>query len=451
MSPNSIWILKSQRSAKAWIDQQNPLTTESTSIQWELNKVSDGYRTDWQDRIKAHKIRLEQLSPKIEELMTEMSRADQLDNPLRDPVEVETISKTLGLLESQAAQIRKDINEMLVGVSERKEALLNAKQRDEQKIRQTTGRVQIESQMLSTMLLHKMHGEMIADAVHWFKTLREQIPSDQRQPRQRGVDVQFGSQKQKPNFLIRDLQIKGEGRFANQHLNFAGHAHNFTNQPQISDLPISVELRAQGSQHLIINSVIDRRSPNAIDSIEFQCPSLSIPAQSLGHPDTLLVSLGEGSTVNAQIRLRAEGDQLSGSFHFQHAGSSMHVDQIGGFLGGRETALRLNQDLAGIGSFNSESTISGTISNFDYTLDSDLGIQFCTALNRIAMQQSENTVQAQKSSLESKLQSEIQVLENQIARELEYLAAKLEQNRLQIAELQQSIKNSPSPWPAIRR
>ena len=255
-----------------------------------------------------------------------------------------------------------------------------------------------------------------------------------------------------PNFLIQELELEGEGRFANQHLNFAGTAFNLSTQPHLLIEPASFELRAQGNQHMIVKCQIDRRSEQPVDTLHIQCPDFEIDSQSLGNANSLLVSMGPASRIQAEIEIKIAGEELTGTMIFRHSNVSLHVDTLNDLAGGADTALRINQELMKFNRFQTKVTLAGPLDQYRFQFESDLGAMFTSSADQVVINEFEQRTQQQRSRLEQFLAAEVKNLEQSVSIELDELAQELDQDTMLIAELMESIDDPKNRHlPEIRR
>lgn len=317
--------------------------------------------------------------------------------------------------------------------------------RDVQKLRQSIHPITFDSESVSKLLLTKFQEERISDIVGWFHWFRSVIPdpqSDFQSKRKRGVDIRLPGIEQVPGFLIKSIDLEGEGRFANRHFNFAGTAYDLTNEPSLHDKPISFEFRAQGDQHLIVNCTLDRRSELPVDTLKVVCPDMMLTEQLFGEENSMLVTMGPASQIQADIQITTTGDQLTGELVFRHSNVSLHVDKLHDMIGGSNTALQMNQGLASVDQFQSTVKLSGTLEDYQYSFESDLGSRFAHAANDLLATKTEQTFERGKTELQDLLKLEMSKLENEIMPEIQRLVQLLEQETVEIASrLDQQSQN----------
>jgi hypothetical protein len=127
----------------------------------------------------------------------------------------------------------------------------------------------------------------------------------------------------------------------------------------------------------------------------------------LGDDNSLLVTLGGGSQIQADIELNATGDQLTGKLIFRHANVALHVDKLNELVGGQDVALQLNQGVATVESFETTVYLSGTIDNYRCDFTSDLGEKFAKAANQTLQNNTNRNIQRIENRLKQKLADQL--------------------------------------------
>jgi hypothetical protein len=190
----------------------------------------------------------------------------------------------------------------------------------------------------------------------------------------------------------------------------------------------------------MVNCSIDRRNKQPIDQLHIQCPNLEIDSRELGNRDSLLVTMGSGGRMHAEINLQAEGNTLSGTMVLHHSDVSFHVDKLHELAGGEDTRLRINQELLKVSQFKSTIDLSGTLDNYNYEFDSDLGVQISTTVDQLVRSENEQRILRYKNRLNEILKTETNHLNNVVSAEISELARQLHIENELIAELKEKIE-----------
>lgn len=433
-----------------WVDRLPLDNADSVTLnQLELVQSIRSMDQFWREQLSARENEIAEIKTATARLSS--LAESHLDNPLR-PKLVNSESQLEWIVKESEA-IRARLIELQSSAESKRTSLLTAHNRDVQKLRQSSRVTSFDSDSVSKLLLTKAEEDYIAEVIGWFHWFRAAIPDPVTsfQPKQyRGLDVPLAEIEQRPDFLIRSIDLEGEGRFANRHINFAGTALDLTPTPERHNLPASFELRAQGDQHLIVSCTLDRRNDQEIDKLKIVCPDLELDGRMLGEPNSMLVTLGPASRIQADIEIQTIDGQLSGELIFRHSNVSLHVDKLHELAGGADTALQMNQGLATVDQFQTRVTLSGTVDDYDYEFQSDLGSRFANAVNALLIQKGENMIAQQKQSLDKLLADHVAKIDNEILPEIRRLATKLNEESVQIASLRNAIPKQTDRPPKIR-
>lgn len=441
-----------ERIGLQWLDQFPPNNfTLLTAEDFELVQATRELSGFWETQLLTQAENIASLKKQRAILTKELVDDGNPPNPLRKThVNTKPRYQVLAL---QTKEINARLIELERTAQTHRKQLTLAYNRDTQKLRQSYRAISFDSDSVSKLLLTKLHEERIAEIIGYFNWFRSVVPdpqSDFQPKRKRGVDIRLPGVMPSPGFLIKSIDLEGEGRFANRHFNFAGVAYNLTSEPTLLDQPASFELHAQGGQHLIVSCTLDRRNEIPIDSLKILCPDLELPEQMLGEERSMLVTMGPASRIQADIEIRATGNQLSGELVFRHSNVSLHVDKLHELIGGADSCLQLNQGLASIDRFESRVTLAGTIEDYTYQFQSDLGSRFAGAANQLLNSKCERTIELRKKQLQDLLVAQLSNLDNEILVEIHRLAQLLEHERIEIASRRDSQPQKHDRLPKIQ-
>jgi uncharacterized protein (TIGR03545 family) len=435
--------------SQRWLDQFQNSMAQRIESSFESVRLAQELKSRWPSQFEANKQEIIAVQNKINEL-TEIVQSKDSSNPLRAGRVVAALTEVQSLRE-QITLLRHNLARLQRQAIKDHDALLASKAHDEKKIREIVRNAEFDSETVSQLLLTDMQSRNINELVQWFRWFRSSIPNPDQDfypIRNRGTDILFADVQPQPRFLIKSLEIDGEGRLAGKHFNFAGTATNLTTQPELCDQPAGFHLRAQGQQHFIVDCTIDRRTASKVDSINVQCPDLTIDPQILGNQNSISVSMGP-SRLQAEIALKLVDDQLEGELVFRHSDVLMHVDQVHELAGGQDTALRLNQDLAVIDRFQTYVQVSGTLDKPEFQLRSDLGTKFAAAMNHVVSERLQQQVASYQARLDQVLNAELSELDQTIQSNLDELSQLLNGEANIISKLQEAAP-SLSERPKIR-
>ena len=335
---------------------------------------------------------------------------DRHPNPLR-PKNDDKFEKDFALLVQKSHTISTEFLNLEREALQYRERLRLDFGREMLKLQEFSSAAPFEGKAISRLLLTQLQEERVAEIVAWFKVFRNSIPDPAisfTPVPTRGKNLKLpGAPAKKPGLLIEKMEIDGEGRFANEHMKFYGTVENLSPEPQLHELPTTINLRAQGAQHFIASCTLDRRTPIPQDQLKLQCPQFELSQKLLGENNSLLVTLGGGSQIQADIELETIGEQLTGKLIFRHSNVALHVDKLNNLVGGKDVALQLNQGLASVESFQTTVQLSGTMDDYHCEFTSDLGSKFAMAANEILRKNANRNIQRIENRLKQKLEAQL--------------------------------------------
>lgn len=395
-----------------WLDQFPVRTGVAPRIEEiEFLKKSDDLPLSLKARLREQLQQIGSLQGQINEINAERKLVvNRHPNPLR-PKNNDKFEKDFAQLVQNSQTISKEFVSLEREAVQYRERLRLDYEKEMLKLKEFSSTTPFEGETISQLLLTQLQEERVAEIVDWFKVFRNSIPDPQTSfsPAPiRGTDLNLpGVTSKNPRLLIEKLEIDGEGRFANEHMKFYGTLENLSPEPHLHDLPTTIKLRAQGDQHFIASCTLDRRSPISQDTLKLQCPQFVLSQKLLGEDNSLLVTLGGGSQIQADIELTATGDQLTGRLTFRHANVALHVDKLNNLVGGKDVALQLNQGVASVESFETTVYLSGTIDDYRCEFRSDLGLKFAKAANETLQENASRSIQRIENRLKQKLEAQL--------------------------------------------
>ena len=428
-----------------WVDRLPPDDTEVITLN-QLELVQTIQTTDqfWQEQLQARENEIAEIRKTTAQFIA--LAKTHLDNPLR-PTFVDSDSKLDWITEHTKA-VQNQLFDLQRSTETHRESLQLAHSRDFQRLKQSGKVTSFDSDSASELLLTKAQEDYVAEVIGWFHWFQSSIPAPVsfQAKHQRGSDLPLAGIKYGPDFLIRAIDLEGEGRFASRHFEFAGTAKDLTPTPGRHDLPATFELHAQGNQHLIMSCTLDRRNDQEIDKLTIICPDLELDGRMLGEENSMLVTLGPASRIQSDIQIQTINGQLTGELVFRHSNVSLHVDKLHDLAGGADTALRMNQGLAAVDQFQTRVTLSGTVEDYEYEFQSDLGSRFANAVNALLLEKGDHLITQQKQALDKMLSAQLKRIDEEYLPEIRRLTTKLDQESVEIASLRDALpKQSNRP------
>lgn len=418
-----------------WLDQLEPLPTSLAAVENQsLFTAAKHLDQTWTQRLSQIQAEINSVQSTTNTIGSTIERYD--GNVLRwennNHVQLKNVETATSLIKAKLKEYRTTLADDL-------KQLNRAADIDASRIENSIQTTSFNSDDMSNLLLAELHAEHVDDVMTMFRWFRHNLPepTEFAAKFQRGQDIPLQGIQKQPRFVAKSIDLNGEGKFFDRHYNFSGKAFNLTAEPQLLDEPTRFELRAQGEKHVIVDCVLDRRTETPVDTLSVICPELDTAARTLGDKSSLQVSMGPSGQVQADVKLKVVGDEISGTITIRHADVSLHVDKLNDLAGGAAAALQMNEGGLGlIKQFESEIQISGTVDNYHHVAKSDLGVKFSTAVNSIFAEKKRNSIAMRKKMLQETKRLQLQSFNERIVLRLEKLNQSLRANGARVAELQ---------------
>ena len=437
--------------SRIWLDQFQLSDLSSTERNLEVVRVAGAVKEKWPAVFEAHAQKIAQAKARLERL------SGLADGPLVNPLPGRDLEKNqqrrteINQLAEEVVKARTDLQQLVAAAEADRQQIAAAKARDEQSIASKVQTNQINASSVSQLLLQKQQAEYASEVVSWVLWFRNAIPNPEKDfsgAVERGTNITFKGQAERPSFLVKTLDLDGQGSLAGQHFKFAGVAKNLTNEPMLHDQPATFELRAQGSHHLIVDCTLDRRQPIWKDRMVVKGPELDAPSQLLGDPNSLEIEMAN-SRIQVDLDIGLEDNYLKGSLNFTHSNCAMLVNQLHQIAGGDDVKLRMNQELLHIDQFQTTASLGGTLSRPTIEFQSDLGEKLAGAMNQILKAKSELQIAELKTRLENRYVAELQQVDTMLNDNFRKLAEQLDGEATAVAELLENLPETER-WPKIR-
>jgi uncharacterized protein (TIGR03545 family) len=423
---------------RAWMDKVQTNVDRNQNDNLEFVKVAKQIQQKWPAIFERKRAEISNIQNRISVLKQVISKPTT--NPLRQDQDAEVTTAKIQAFQNQLNQARNEMAQLVKEANHDLDLVRQAKTQDAAKLNQYQAST-LDADTFSNLLLADDQSKRMEEVINWVRWFRNSIPNpatDFRPTTNRGSDIVFQGQKRNPQFLIKTLELEGQGTVADQHFDFAGIAKNISTEPNRHDQPVTFELRAQGEHHLIVNCTLDRRNDVWKDKMVITCPDLEIPEQNFGDGHSLVVQ-NRPSRMQANVHIEIVGNQLSGNLEFRHSNCSLYVEKIDESAGGQDMQLRMNQELAQVKQFSTFATLGGTLEEPSITFRSDLGQQFAAGMNRIVKDQADQRVVDINLQLDQRYQQEVQELNQMLQLNFREIAQVLNGESTIVAELIESI------------
>ena len=324
-------------------------------------------------------------------------------------------------LQQEYRELRSTVQDLPRRAQQDRDALLAAKRRDEQKIRELGQLARLNGDALSFYLLGPEQAEQLETVMTWIQWARQLIPDEERQhkpSRMRGDDIVFAGARRGPNFLIQRLAIDGVGSIDDRPFHFAGTVTDLTSEPKVLGRPAAIAIETHGAVALQVEAIVDRTSEIPHDRLFVKIPSLQQPRRVLGQDEQLALVIPPGElrlTVDIDLR----GERIDGRVILTQAAEGIQA-KVASEYGGTRLAAHLDRVLVQLGQIEAVVEVSGTVSHPDWKLHSTLGRHLASSFEQVL----DDELNSQREQLVTRLNDH---LKSQLERFDQLLAAKQEE------------------------
>ena len=432
--------------SRRWLEQfsflPKGLSRGLTEDRLRTYQISHELAEKWEPLMAAQKAELVMVQNLIQQL--EKTRNQKVTNPLRDNQRVEKSKRQMQQAQKKLAQLQEKLTSLNAEANEDLEKLQAAKETDLDNIENVISGEPFDSELVSGRLLQENQVAYTREIIDWFKWFRDSIPEpavDFSPTATSGVDVALTNDQLAPSFLVKHMDLDGEGKVAGQHFNFSGFARNISTQPHLHGEPASFHLRAQGKTHLIVDCTLDRRHKAWVDTLDIRCPNLNLPAQTIGDENSMLVKMTP-CRVETDIHIKLDGEYLSGDMVFRHTDLMMQIENLKTLSDGDFLADEINLDLAALNEFEIRAELQGTLSEPKIQLQSDLGIRFAEIMNRIAQKNAGRQLNDHRSQIAEINRAHVNGMNQFVIDGIQGMLQQTIQQRATVAELENQIPKS---------
>lgn len=360
-------------------------------------------------------------------------------NPLRNADFLRTAPQRASELQQRLAGLYAEIESLPNDVAADKQRIEVARQRDEQRLHQRLQADQLDPQSLTSHLLGDQVTSSVSELIGWVRWTREMIPSSSPQrattPRSRGVDVNFIGMRQRPDLLVRELELAGTARLAGRPVELTGTVTDFTTMPALHGEPMRVALTTTGALPLQVRATIDRSNGQPTDELLIDCPAFGLPKAQLGDASKFALAMAP-STASLSVSLLIQGEQLTGEVQIVQdrvaltptvgPGANKLVRQVGASVGER---------IASVAKPATRVTLSGTLDQPKMAVWSTLGPAIAEALESAAGDIVRTEGERQLAKVQGRVRSEMASLDDLLAQATGRLLSEIEGPRQEIERL----------------
>ncbi|TWU00040.1 hypothetical protein Pla108_09830 [Botrimarina colliarenosi] len=391
----------------------------------------------WPERFAAVAADAKALQAEVELLRDQAKEARA--NPLRNAEFLAKAPERVAQLRGRLANLHAELASLPTDVAADRRRVDQARLADETRLRERLQIDQLDPQSLTSQLLGERMTGAVRDVVGWVRWTREMVPATKPgrsvTPRDRGVDVHFVGVRQRPDLLIRQLEIAGSARLAGRPVELSGVVTDFTTSPALHGEPMRLTLHTTGGLPLEVRATIDRTGPQPIEELIVDCPTLDLPKTELGNAAKFALTMAP-STSSLSVSIRVEGERLSGDVQLIQDRVAL-TPTVGPSAGPLVTRLggAVGERLANIARPATRVTLSGTLNDPHMALWSTLGPAVAESLETAAVTLARDEAERQLASTKQKVAGELASLERKLDEAMTKLTAQVDAPRLEIERL----------------
>ncbi len=405
-----------------WLDRFQYAGPIIDVSKWELMNVSNQLFSRWTTDLEQHRIQLEDLKTRYHGV----HRLIDFDsNSLRNRGRIEDVRNQIDALHSEIRRLAAALAQLDLRIASDREMLARIRQSDDERIVSDPQLRKLDGDLVSRLLLQREQNRQAEEILDWYSDFRDSIPDPAHDFRSGSMPGQNFLVKNttQPDFLIKRLQLEGEGRIAGVKFNFSGMAKNISTHPDRLDEPVTFDLHAQGNTHAVVTGTLDRSGEHYTDTIRIHCPDLPFPERILGDDESLSVSVSP-SRASVDVTLCCVDGRLSGEFKFEHSNLVMQIEHLDPLAGGQPVADRINLDLASISDYQVTATIRGPMLRPTVEFQSNLGDRLAEKFNHA----SNREFQVARNQLNEIFDNIVKKLDQEIGANVRELSSMLEKD-----------------------
>lgn len=424
------WLTSAGEYGAEWLDGLSERLSADFTDQLQAPKLAQELQDRWPAEYARLKGEVQSLQDQAKALKTTIKELQK--NPLRNVEGLQQLHGQLTAAQQQLAIVRTQLESLPRQVEADRQAVLTAREHDEQFLRQRLQFNELNREQLTQTLLGDEAASNAAYALDWIRWARQQVPKGPAKPvRSRGTNVLFTAPQ--PTLLVEQVLLETTVSLNGQPLELVGMLTNATNEPQLWHEPLRLDLHGEG---LAVELTLDHRREVPEEHLHVACESLTLPGRRLGKSEKLTVALAPGAaTLHANVWLN--GDKLTGEIRYAQASTQLTASADGAKR--EQLATLLNQAFAGINHLEAHICLSGTLEKPVFDLESNLGPELAAGINSAARDWLAQRTAAFTAQVNEKVDAQLAQLTAARAQAEQELFSQLGEQQQQLSQLASTI------------
>ena len=279
----------------------------------ETVRLADQLEDEWKADFDGLEFQIKQIDGNYRKL-EDLFKQAKGGKPLEKLDQYRRLTEDAGRLLREVSTIRKEL-EQLPGKAKVDLTDLNgARQRDQAEIERKVKELVLDGDKLSEFLLGPTLHHRVKQTVSWIQWANRRLDkfrSDTKPVRLRGEDILFEREVVLPKYLVRLMEVSGQGKIGGDQLDVSGTIQHVTTEPKLYGKPITINLEGHGDAELLVRGELDRTGDAPVNRINVLYELPDPVTNRLGDEDTLIVQVvAQRTTWHAEIE--TVGDTISG-------------------------------------------------------------------------------------------------------------------------------------------
>lgn len=279
----------------------------------ETVRLADQLEDEWKRDFDDLEVRAKNIETQYKQLK-DLIKAAKGGNPLKKLEQYRRVAENGERLLGQVRTTHNDLQGLIPKANKDVQALDAARERDQIRIRQKIQNLTLNGDELSEFLLGPTLHNRLDQALSWIRWAddrAEVFSSGPKPQRSRGEDILFPIPNEHPKYLVRLINVSGQGEVGGQDLAIEGTISNVTSDPKKLGKPTVVRMSGRGEADVEMKAVLDRTGEQRINDLDLESLLSSTTEMKLGDNDSLIIEARAEST-RWHVQLKTVGDQLQG-------------------------------------------------------------------------------------------------------------------------------------------
>ena len=368
---------------------------EADPRQFESVRLAESLKDEWQgdfDDLKERVESIETSADKIKDSIEDKSggNIERFERYKQAAIDAAKLLK-------DADTIRQEVQVMPKRAQKDLNDLDAAKDRDIESIKKKIDLLRMDPTKLSEFLIGPELYERMTSTFDWVSWTHERVSDLRNQPkpvRTRGTDVEFPHAKPLPKFLVRLLEVEGQGQISGEPMHFEGTITGISSQPSIHPDPTVVHLDGNGLGTAQVKATIDLRDEIPKNVVAVFYENDKPEPTKLGDDKNLKIMVDAGN-LKWRTNVETVDQELNGQIFLIREPVTLTAE-LDPDTDPRVQSI-LQQVVGTIKRVEAEVELAGTIKKPTWKLKSNLGPAIADGINGIL----KKTIQSQQIQLAS--------------------------------------------------